>query len=241
MKLKNSDLPEANISGSIFIKDILYQIQPGVPVVMIVNISDIGQCILHIFDTSELESEYNVYGLLSPISNYQLNQIYKKPLISFLNNLILLKLDSFFCFSIQNSWRINAENRIWFSIYLPTKDLIMEEKYKPDLLRDLFKLLKKSYNKATKGKWYWEERGANNDTITLFAESDVVSTFLGKEMRGHPMNLLNSDKKEWDYNGSNNREFILNMKNSFENMNLILSDIEYDNHIINNTLKVLNI
>lgn len=57
-------------------------------------------------------------------------------------------------------------------------------------------------NAATRGPWEWERRGFQNTTLSLMSPQFID----GQE--AHPLNLLNTDAKEWNWNGEHNRAFI---------------------------------
>lgn len=57
---------------------------------------------------------------------------------------------------------------------------------------------------ATTGPWMWEVRGLVGDCISL-----MVPQTLNDGTPAHPLNLLNTQDKEWDANGDNNRAFII--------------------------------
>lgn len=65
--------------------------------------------------------------------------------------------------------------------------------------RDEWRALEK---KATAGPWEWERRGFEGATLSLM----MPVVFHGHAV--HPMNLLNTDAREWDWNGEPNRAFI---------------------------------
>ena len=60
---------------------------------------------------------------------------------------------------------------------------------------------------ATGGPWYWQRRGVDGETITLFAGTGYAR-FGGVEMPVHDMNLVNTPVAEWDFHGEANRRFI---------------------------------
>lgn len=240
---KTQNLERTNLSGSIFIDKVLYQTFPGLPHILLVYQEQIGQCILY------FPEEDDKYAFLSPISNYKLSKICEMPLTELLSFAFLIKLDSAFCFAIKDSWLVSIEDKEnIFKGFFPMPGTCLRKSDEIIPLRKLIKDLNKDYVKTTKGNWYWEERGQDNNTITLFAQAEKLfdSEVFGTQY-GHPANILNSQKLDWDSNGENNRNFIMNAKNTFALIQDLLWDLNYpicfDYQIccVNNVLKVLNI
>jgi hypothetical protein len=57
---------------------------------------------------------------------------------------------------------------------------------------------------ATPGPWEWERRGPTLRTFSLMVPNGVDEWSFTR----HPMNLLNTDAGEWDWNGEHNRAWI---------------------------------
>ena len=61
---------------------------------------------------------------------------------------------------------------------------------------------------ATAGIVEWEDRGTDNNTISLMVPQRICGMVV------HPLNLLNTKRNEWDHNGPANRAVIAAARNA---------------------------